>query len=76
MGMKLAYHVPDGSGGFLEFCRGLQTQLGHRVDDAALHGFQSITNAGQRPVIDDVHRIIQVSLLSIGAQRNLFDAVI
>lgn len=62
MRMVFTQHVTDGTGGFLELGGGVQPQLGHRIDDAALNGLQAIPDKRQRPVHDDVHGVVQVGV--------------
>ncbi len=71
MRMKLAQYVTDGTCRFLVFRGSQQTEFRHRIDDAALHRFQAITDMRQRAVENDVHGIIQVGLLGKGLQRQL-----
>jgi hypothetical protein len=63
-------HVADGAGGLFEFRAGVQPQLGHRIDDATLDRFQAIANKRQRPVHDDVHGVVQVSIFRKFMQRK------
>ncbi len=60
--MVFTQHVTHGTGGFFKLGAGIQTQLRHRINDAALNGFQPITDKRQRPVHDDVHGIVQVGV--------------
>ena len=63
VGMIFTQHVADGARRFLEFRAGVQPQLRHRIDNAALDRLQAIANIGKRPVHDDVHGIVQVRIL-------------
>ena len=72
MRMVFAQHVADGAGGFFVLGQGRQAQLGHGVDNAPLHRLQPVGEAGQGAVEDDVHGIIQVSLLGEFFQGNAF----
>jgi len=72
--MEFADHVTDGARGFLVLLPGREAELAHRIDDAALHRLQSVGQARQRAVEDDVHRIVEVRLLGEGAQRLLLYA--
>ena len=60
MGMELAQHVTDGTRGFLELGAGLEAQLGHRIDDAALYRFQTIADMRQCAIEHHIHRIIEI----------------
>ena len=75
VGVELAYHVADGTGGFLELRRRLQAQLGHGVDDTSLHWLEAVAEIRQGAVVDDIHRIVEISLLGVATQCELFDAV-
>ncbi len=62
MRMVFTQHVADGTGGFLKLGGSIQSQFGHRIDDAALNGLQAIPDKRQRPVHDDVHGVVQVGV--------------
>ena len=72
--MELAEHVTDRARGFLVLGRGGQAEFGHRVDDASLHGLQTVADVRQRTVEDHVHRIVEVRLFGEIAQRHGFGA--
>ena len=75
MGMELADDITDSARRFLELGRRFQAQLAHRIHDTPLYRLEAVSHMGQRPVEDDVHGIIQVSLFRILFERHLFDAV-
>ncbi|MNH21915.1 hypothetical protein D3C79_817510 [compost metagenome] len=67
MRVVLTQHVTHGTGGLLVLGQRRQPQLAHGVDDAPLHGLEAVADMGQGPVHDDVHGVVQVSLLGEGA---------
>ena len=73
--MVLADDVADGTRGLLVLVGGGETQLAHRVDDAALHGLQAVAERRQRAIENDVHRVVEVRLLGEGLERLLLDAL-
>jgi hypothetical protein len=73
--VELADHVADGARGFLGFGRGVEAQLAHGVDDAALHRLQPVAEEGQGTIEHHVHRIVEVGALGVLVQRDLFEAV-
>ena len=70
--MKLAQHIAHSARGLLELGRRAQAQLGHGIDDTALHRLQPIGDVGQGAIQYDVHGIIQVGLLRKFVQREAF----
>src|SRR5690606_7483831 len=67
--------VADRPRGLLVLGAGIQAQLAHRVDDAALDRLQAVADVGQRPVEDDVHRVVEVGLLRERTKRDLLDGL-
>ena len=67
--MKLADHIADGTRGFLMFGDGGKTELTHRIDDATLHRFETVTDRRQRPIKNYVHRVFEIGFLGKLAQR-------
>ncbi len=63
MGMKFANDVADRACGLLEFCRCMQSQFRHRIDDAALHGFEPVADKRQRAIQDNVHGVMEIGAL-------------
>ncbi len=76
VGMELAQHVADGTRRLLVLGAGIEGQLAHGVDDAPLHRLHAVADMRQRPVEDDVHRIVEVRLLGVLAQREAFDVAL
>ena len=72
--MELADDVADGARALLVFLPGRETELAHRVDDAALHRLEPVGKRRQRAIEDHVHRIVEVRLLGEGAQRLFLHA--
>jgi len=71
--MELAEHVTDGARRFLVFGCGVEAQFRHGVDDAPLHGFQTVADVRQCAIENDVHGIIQVRLFGEGRERQALD---
>ncbi len=76
MGVVFTQHVTDGTRRFFVLGIGLQSQLGHGVDDAPLHRLQAVADIGQGAVQDDVHRVVEVRLLGEVLQGQLLDALV
>ncbi len=73
--MVLTNDVADGARGLLRLGGGVQPQLAHRVDDAALHRLEAVADERQRTVEHHVHRVVQVRPFSVFTQGQLFKAV-
>ncbi|CSR96721.1 Uncharacterised protein [Shigella sonnei] len=58
MRMVFTQYVTDGTGRFFKFGAGIQAQFRHRIHNAALNRFQTITNKRQRTVHDHVHGVV------------------
>ena len=71
--MKLADDVADRARRLLRLRVRTEPQLRHRVDDAALHGLESVGDMRQRAVEDDVHRIVEVRLPREVGHSLMFD---
>ena len=63
MRVKLADDIANRARRFLVLGPGGQTQLTHRVDDPPLHRLESIADARQGAVENDVHRVIEIGPL-------------
>ena len=63
MRVKFSDDVADGARGFLVLGAGRKAQFAHRVDDAPLHGLESVADVRQCAIEDHVHRVIQVGPL-------------
>src|SRR5207342_2435791 len=68
-------HVADGARRFLRFGAGVEAELAHRIDDAALHRLEAVAEEGQGAVEHDVHRIVEVGAFGVFAQGDLFETV-
>ncbi|MNI34019.1 hypothetical protein D3C73_879950 [compost metagenome] len=75
MRVVLTDDVTDGTRGLLRLGRGIQAQLAHRIDDAALHGLQAVAEERQGAIQDHVHRVVEVGAFGVLAQRQLFETV-
>src|SRR5687767_15843893 len=71
--MELADHVADRARRFLRLRVRPQTELRHRVDDAALDRLQTVRNMRQGPIQNDVHRVVEVRLTCELADRKVLD---
>ena len=71
--MILADHVADGARGFVVGTVGGEIVLAHRIEDAAVHGFQPVANVGQGAAHDHAHRVIEIAALHFVEDRNGFD---
>ncbi|SRN36683.1 Uncharacterised protein [Shigella flexneri] len=56
--MVFTQYVTDSTGRFFKFGSGIQAQFRHRIHNAALNRFQTITNKRQRTVHDHVHGVV------------------
>jgi hypothetical protein len=75
MRVVFADHVADGARGFLRLGAGVEAELAHRIDDAALHRLEAVAEEGQGAVEHDVHRIVEVGAFGVFAQGDLFETV-
>src|SRR5581483_4098935 len=66
--MVLAHHFADDTGAFTGGAVGIQAHLLHRVENATMHGLESVTNIGKRAADDDRHRVVEIR-----AAHLLFD---
>jgi hypothetical protein len=60
--VELADHVADDPGALLEAAAGVEPELEHRVEDAALHGLEAVAHVGQRAGGDGREGVGQVAL--------------
>ncbi len=60
--MELADHVADDAGAFLVAGGGIEAQLMHRMEDAAMHRLQPIAHIGQGARHDRRQRVGQIAL--------------
>ena len=63
MGVELTDHVADDAGGFLVALARIELEQAHGVDDAAVHGLETVARIGQRPLGDGGQGIGEVPLL-------------
>ena len=71
--MELADHVADDARAFLERRAGIEPQLLHPVEEAAVHRLEPVARVGQRAVHDGGERIGEIALLERLAQRDILD---
>ena len=60
VGMELAHHLTDDLGALDVLAVGLQAQLVHHVQDAAVDRLQAVADVGQRAPDDDRHGVIEI----------------
>ncbi|MNZ60194.1 hypothetical protein D3C78_782570 [compost metagenome] len=75
MGVELAEHVTDGTRRFLVLGIGVQPQLAHRINNAALYRFQAVADMRQGTVHDHVHGVVEVGIFGEVSQRSAFYAI-
>ena len=63
VGVELAQHVAHRAGRLLELGARMQAEVGHGIDDAPLYRFEPVGNAGERPVENDIHGVVEVCIL-------------
>ena len=74
--MKIAHHVADHLGGFLEGGAGIEPQRPHHVQDAAVYGLEPVARVGQRAIRDGRERVEEIALFQRPAQRDLLDVAL
>ncbi len=73
MGVILAQHLTDDAGTFAVGAVAGETQLVHRIKNAAMHGLEAVAGVRQGPAHDDAHRILHVGARHLVAQVDLDD---
>ena len=71
--VEFAEDVADGARRFFVFGAGVESELAHGVEDAALHGFEAVAKTRQGSVEYYVHRVIQVGVLGVFGEVAYFD---
>ncbi len=61
VGVVLLEHLADHAGALAVLAVVEQPLVLHRVEDAAMHGLQSVAHVGERPTDDDGHRVVEVA---------------
>jgi hypothetical protein len=56
----LAHHLADDLGALHVLAVGLEAQLVHHVQDAAVHRLEAVAHVGQRAPDDDGHGVVQI----------------
>ncbi len=69
--MERAHHVADDLRAFLEGRAGVEPEDVHAVENAAMHGLQSVAGVGKRPAHDGRERIGEIALLERVAQVDV-----
>src|SRR5690606_27938414 len=65
VGVVFPHHVADDTGRLAVLAIGPQAQLGHAVQDTALHRFEPVAHVRQGAVHDDAHRVVDVGSLHL-----------
>ena len=73
VGVVLTQHLTHHPGAFPIGPIAGKTQLVHRVEDAAMHGFEAIAGIGEGPSHNHAHRILQVGARHLVAEVGLND---
>ena len=74
--VEVTHSVGDGLGRLHVAAVGPVAVVPHRVEDAAVHGLESVPHVRQRSPDDDAHRVIDVALLHLGLDVDRFDPVV
>ena len=56
----LAHDFADDAGAFARGADWVEAHLLHRVENAAMHGLESVANVGKRAADDDRHRVVEI----------------
>ena len=73
VGVVFAQHFAHHTGAFAVGAIAGESQLVHRIKDAAMHRFEAVAGIGQRPAHDHAHRILQIGARHLIAQICLDD---
>ena len=73
MRVELADHVADDAGAFLVAGGGIEPQLVHRMQDAAVHRLQPVAHIGQRARHDRRQRVGQIALAESVGEIDVAD---
>ena len=76
MGVILAQHVTHHAGAFAIGAVWGEPQFMHRKQDAALHGFETVTGIRKRPTHDHAHRVFEVGALHLLMQGDRLNALL
>ena len=68
MRMVVTEHVTYGARRLGVLGVGAEADLAHGVDDPPLDRLQAVGDVWQRPVVDDVHRVVEVRTLGEGGE--------
>ena len=70
--MQFTEHVADHGRRFTRLRCGVETQLIHRIQDAALHGFLAVAHVGQGAALDDGDGVIEIGALGESGEGQRF----
>jgi len=65
VGMVLAHDVSDDAGALARGTIGLKAHLLHGVENAAMHGLESVADIGESAADDDRHGVVEIRLLHL-----------
>ncbi len=72
MRMIFADDFADRERRFARLGRGVEAEIAHRINDAPLHGLETVADEGQGAVEHHVHRVVEVGAFGVVLERNLF----
>ena len=76
MGVELTHHVTNHAGALVEGSVRAVAAVVHRVDDAAVHGLETVTHIRQGAANNNGHCVIQVGTLHLSLQVHLFNVTV
>ena len=76
MGVVLTEHLTDHTRALSVRPIAGETELVHRVKDAAMHGLQTVPRIGQSPPDNHAHRVLQVGARHLVAEIRLNDPIV
>ena len=71
--MILTDHVADGARRLVVGTVGGEVELAHRIENAPMHGFQTVANVGQRAAHDHAHCVIEIAAFHFIEDRDGLD---
>ena len=71
--MILTDHVADGARRLVVGTVGGEVELAHRIENAPVHGFQTVANVGQRAAHDHAHCVIEIAAFHFIEDRDGLD---
>ena len=68
-------NLTDDTGTLAVLLIGSESHLAHRIENAPLHGFETVANIGKRARCDDAHRIRKIGLAHLDLDVNRGNAI-